>query len=292
MSRTLLDLSGKINPELVEIYKTVAQVADGLGIPFFVVGATARDMVLELGYGISPSRATHDIDLGVKVADWQQFNALKEGLIATGSFRSCESAQRIFHVTGWPMDIVPFGQISGPESSIAWPPRQEVEMNVMGFDEAHTHSMLVKLESNPDFLVRFASPAGWALLKIIAWAARTDGAQVKDALDLLLILKNYAEAGNSDRLYESEQELLIEEGHDLEYAGARLLGRDITGIAKQESRNKVLEILKQEISDDSRFALATNMIRNRVLAREEFEKNLTLIKKLCQGVEEASPANS
>ncbi len=69
-----MDLSGKVSKGVVEIYSTVSKVAEGLEIPFFVVGATARDMVLELGYGIEPSRATRDIDLGVKVSGCEQFN--------------------------------------------------------------------------------------------------------------------------------------------------------------------------------------------------------------------------
>jgi hypothetical protein len=66
MSSTLLDLSGKVDAGIVEIFKAVAQVVEYLETPFFVVGATARDIVLALGYGIKPSRATHDLDLGAK----------------------------------------------------------------------------------------------------------------------------------------------------------------------------------------------------------------------------------
>ena len=32
--------------------------------PFFVVGASARDIVLKFGFGIETIRATNDIDLG------------------------------------------------------------------------------------------------------------------------------------------------------------------------------------------------------------------------------------
>ena len=285
-----MDLSGKINEGIVEIYKVVADVAGVLNIPFFVIGATARDIVLEFGYGIEPSRATLDIDLGVKVADWQQFSELTEQLIATKKFRESQSAQRFFYEDNLSLDIVPFGQISGSEVSIAWPPKHEVEMNVLGFDEAYSHALLVRLGSNPNFEIYFASPAGWALLKIISWNDRTGGDRVKDALDLSLILRKYAEVGNEERLYETEAGLLEEEEYDLEYAGARLLGRDISGIAKQKSREKILEILGRETGEQERYQLVEDMVQNKAFANEGFDKNIRLIEKLKQGIVEVNLA--
>ncbi|MGD9161830.1 MAG: hypothetical protein PVG39_25695 [Desulfobacteraceae bacterium] len=70
MSRNLLDLSGKIDPLTIELFETIKNTADSGGINFFVVGASARDMILEYGYEIKTKRATMDIDLGVQVADW------------------------------------------------------------------------------------------------------------------------------------------------------------------------------------------------------------------------------
>ncbi len=69
MSKSLLDLSGKIDPPLVEIFEAIADVTASTHIRYFVVGATARDMVLSHGHGIDIKRATADIDLGVEVAE-------------------------------------------------------------------------------------------------------------------------------------------------------------------------------------------------------------------------------
>ena len=63
----LLDLSGKIDPLSVALFATLSEAADSLGIPFFVVGATARDMIFELGHGLPSRRATLDKDFGVRV---------------------------------------------------------------------------------------------------------------------------------------------------------------------------------------------------------------------------------
>ena len=80
MSNILFNLSGKIDRQTVEVLSIVTKVADSLSIPFFVVGASARDFILKHCYGIEPPRMTRDIDLGVEVASWEQFNQLKDCL--------------------------------------------------------------------------------------------------------------------------------------------------------------------------------------------------------------------
>ncbi len=86
MSANLLDLSEKIDGYLVDFFEIVANVANSANALFFVVGATARDMILIHGYGIEPKRGTEDIDFGIQVSDWDQFEKLKNGLIATEKF--------------------------------------------------------------------------------------------------------------------------------------------------------------------------------------------------------------
>jgi len=266
----------------------VSDVAAKLEIPFFVVGATARDMVLEFGYGITPSRATRDIDIGVQVASWEQFNNLKTALVGTKKFRNSGAAQRLFYENNLPIDLVPFGDISGEDAFVDWPPDHEVTMNVLGFDEACANALLVKLSSSPDLEVRVASPAGWALLKIISWGDRVGGERLKDALDLSLILRKYAEAGNQDRLFETESGLFKEEGFDIEMAGARLLGKDISRLANKAARERILEILEQQTGERERYKLVEDIMQHRAFAEDGFNKSLELLEKLQQGFAEAS----
>lgn len=55
MTRTLLDLSGKLQP-YEDVFREIIRVTSEQGITFFVVGALARDMIMELGYGIDVKR--------------------------------------------------------------------------------------------------------------------------------------------------------------------------------------------------------------------------------------------
>ena len=45
-------------------------------------------------YGLRPGRATRDIDLGIAVESWDQFQGLKERMIATGEFGGDSKAQQ------------------------------------------------------------------------------------------------------------------------------------------------------------------------------------------------------
>lgn len=282
-----MDLSGKIESGLLGVFRDVSTVAASLGISFFVIGATARDIVLDYGFGIQPSRATRDLDLGVQVADWEEFQALAKGLVASGEFMSSSATQRFFHQkSGFPVDIVPFGKIAASKDAILWPPENAVEMNILGFAEAYGHAWTVRLSN--DLEIPFASPAGWALLKIISWNDRDLSARVKDAQDLALILRKYVEAGNVDRLYGEEGDLFQEEGYEFEYAGARLLGRDLAKIAKRGTVGAVLEILERETGNRSQYRLVTEMSVNRTAEAELFEYHLKLLLKLKQGISEVS----
>lgn len=290
MSERLLDLSEKINEGIVEIYRTILAVSKTLDIPFFVVGATVRDIIFERGFGINPGRLTHDIDLGINVSGWDEFNALTNALIDTGKFSNSAAAQRLIYNNpdALPVDVLPFGPISEGDQLISWPPDKEIVMNVLGFEEAYSHSLLVRLSSNPVLEIKFASPAGWALLKIISWNDRSEPEAVKDAKDLSLLLRHYADVGNEDRLYNEEQTLFQDEEYDLELAGSRLLGKDIAVLSKQESLDKVLEILGRETGEQEKCKLAEDMVENRTFFPEEFEKYYRLIEKLKQGVEEVN----
>jgi predicted nucleotidyltransferase len=289
MTRPFLDLSGKIDKSSVLFlkgYQVVAKISESLDIPFFVIGATARDLVLELGYNIKLTRRTRDVDFAVQVSSWEQFDRLTAKLVEEGGFQDSKEVQR-FHFNGVPIDIIPFGKIGSGKTSIKWPPANAVVMDILGFDEAYDNALLVRLEANPVFELKVAAPSGWALLKVIAWKDREAGTRIKDAKDLALILRNYAEAGNFERLYEEPHvQMLEEEEFDTELAGARLLGRDIARIAKKKSLVKARQILAEGTSEALHFPLVIDMAESKIDQAAEFEKNLLLTGKLRKGLEE------
>src|SRR5215469_14016224 len=60
---------------------------------YFVCGAAARDILLLHVYGIETGIATLDVDFGVAVENWEQFEGIKAGLIKTARFCACKEGR-------------------------------------------------------------------------------------------------------------------------------------------------------------------------------------------------------
>ena len=84
-----------LSASLLELIRELDRVAQELGTPYFVIGATARDILMEHVYGIETTRATEDIDFAVAVSSWDAFDQLKAHLVATGRFMASALAHRL-----------------------------------------------------------------------------------------------------------------------------------------------------------------------------------------------------
>ena len=232
-------MTGSSNPPFIEPLKPVDPITRRIlrliddataktGSRHFVAGAAARDLMLVNAFGMRPGRATRDIDFGIAIENWDQFEMVKRALTESNEFQaSPTNTHRLFWkpdgmTEGVPVDIIPFDGVASAGKTVAWPPRGDVLMNVAGFEEAFDSSVQMRIEA--DLVVRVASIPGLAVLKLIAWKDRRHENN-KDATDLHRILVAYADAGNSDRIYDQELSLLESVGYDLELAGSELLGR-------------------------------------------------------------------
>src|SRR5207302_1009016 len=148
---------------------------------FFVVGAKARDLVLHYAYGIPQRRATNDIDFGLLMSSWEEFDRLKQALIATDKFVAHPHMQHRLLSEEYSaiVDLVPFGEIENPKGVVAWHPDFTTRMSTFGFREAWETSIRVRLAEGVEIAV--ASLAGLALLKLVAW---NDRHYQRDAQDL------------------------------------------------------------------------------------------------------------
>jgi predicted nucleotidyltransferase len=268
---------------------TLKKVADSLNIPFFVVGASARDLILKHCYGIEPPRKTGDIDLGVEVANWQQFKELTESLIATGQFFPTKETQR-FLCGVILIDIIPFGPLADENKKISWPPEHEIIMSMVGFKEAFEYSITVRLSSDPVLDIKLSTLPGLAIMKLISWKDKYPERK-RDAGDLLLIMNKYEEAGNSERLYGEELPLLQEEDFDARMAGIRLLGRDMAKISDPQTFRIIKSIVDGEIEDVSQYKLVSDMIRESGSLQARFGEILSRLEKLRQGIIEVGEKN-
>lgn len=275
-----------VDPTTVAALRPVDSLLRKLGVKYFVTGATARDILLFGVHGIEAGRETRDIDLAVAIADWAQFETIKSRLVAPGQFVPVPgSAQRLLFKThaqgkGYPLDIIPFGDIEHPPASIAWPPDQTEVLNVSGYRDALASAVDIQIER--ELVVPVVSLPGLTILKFYAWKDR-GRANPKDAFDLSIVMQKYADAGNNARLYGEEFTLLEAVDYNLAAASPRLLGKDVSKIATAKTRDDLLAILLDPNTADRFITNVSSAVRG---AEDSVTTAETIIGHFKTGLEE------
>ncbi len=283
MNKSLLDISAKVDRNTVDAIETINSVVNTLDLSFFVVGAIARDFLLEYVHNIAPYRATLDIDLGVRVSKWEHFERLKQGLIKTGRFKERRELNRLEYLENLYIDLIPFGPIADSTCKVSWPPKGDIVMNVLGFDEAFQNSVTVTLRSNPLVQIRVVTLAGLVVMKLVSWKDKYPE-RAKDSSDIALIIKTYTDAGNTERIFDKLSEFVDSDQFDYVSAGARLLGMDMSAIMSCEVREEVLEVLCNETGEEDQPKLLVDMISTGALSGADFMYMKNLLEELKSGI--------
>jgi predicted nucleotidyltransferase len=236
-----------IDPITVSVIREVKNAVNVLGLDTYLVGATARIILLEHVHGLHTGRATRDIDFAFAVESWDHFQALKTRLISTLKFEEVKGVmQRLqfkqefsFQVA---VDLIPFGGIESAAGKICWPPDMSIVMNVAGYQDGLASAVAVEIA--PELVISVASIPGIAILKLFAWVDRRYE-DPKDAIDLLTLLRQYHEAGNQARIYEDAIMALEAAGYDIELGGAWLLGSDAYAASSLETHSRLTALLNQ-----------------------------------------------
>ncbi len=278
MTKNSLDLSGKIELKTIELFEIVNSVSNNLGISYVVVGATARDLVLHHGFGTRIRRATSDVDFGMQISSWVEFAKLKSELINNG-FKETSSEQRLLDPNDTMVDIVPFGTLEDEKSNIQWPPKGDIEMNVLGFQEAHDNAIEVQIQKEPLITIPVVTSPGMALLKIIAWSERAKSIRAKDAGDFAYLLETYEQVADvSIRVHDDG--LMEQYGWEMSMACAHSLGFDSGVIANEATKQRVIQILNSSLRDDAPSKLVEEMCEQ---IEDEHEVKLSLVKAFYNG---------
>jgi predicted nucleotidyltransferase len=270
------------------VIREVKNAATDLGLDIFLVGATARIILLENVYGLHTGRATHDIDFAFAVENWDQFQAIKDRLTSTSGFEEVRGeAQRLICKPAsvdrrFVVDLIPFGGLESSRNTIAWPPDMSIMMNVAGYRDAHASAVPVEVESG--IVISIASIPGIAILKLFAWVDR-GREDPKDAIDLVTLFRQYNEAGNQDRVYEDAIAALEAVEYDIELAGAWLLGSDAFAMSSPETRGQ-LGALFAEPSLMGR--LVADMSRALRARDDALDYSWTLLEQFIKGFSEST----
>ncbi|WP_417558329.1 nucleotidyl transferase AbiEii/AbiGii toxin family protein [Mesoflavibacter zeaxanthinifaciens] len=257
--------------ELTEYFKEA-------GISFFVIGATARDIVMEL-HNESSGRLTHDLDIAITVSNWEQWKKVEEDIINLENFtKDPDQKQRFNYREKFQLDIVPFGDIMKQDSKIFWPPDESFAMSVLGFDAAEEASLKVNVDQEIE--IKVASLSGIFLLKIMAWKDRNHKSN-KDADDIGFILENYLTI-NDERAAINHYDDIYTEDFTTVKGGATLLGIDVSKILNEypQDLKTIKQILIETIEEKEQSILINQIIEtHRMLSYEEVLESIQNIVK-------------
>lgn len=258
MTDTSLDFSQRTDLRLLAALVKQVSIA-AAGTPFLLAGAMARDLLLTHAHGVRASRATEDVDLVFQVASWNEFEKLRRKLL-DGEFTEIHrrGMHKLHYRGGLDVDILPFGGVERPDRTIVLPPDNAFVMSMFGFTEALQPSVTVKL---PDEVsIQVVSLPALAILKLTAWNERHSIEPGKDAYDLNLVIRNFAEIAG-ERLYEVNP-YLVGSPSDYECAGAWLLGRDMAELLDRSGKERLAVLIAGEADESGQFRLAGEMIRD------------------------------
>ncbi len=242
------------NPLLVELLKKLTDSFNRMGREFYVIGATARDIIIRQLIGTIAGRKTKDLDIAIAIPDWSVFENVKECLIADGFKKSTHMHQR-FYYGEYELDVVPYG-VAKDDDNIYWPPEEEIAMSVKGFDEVLSEAITVNIDN--EFDIKIASLHGLFLLKFNAWLDRSIETS-KDAEDMSFILSNYFMANLDRNVY---PEVYDWEKFDEYIVGGYWLANDLLQLLNKEQISYYKDCIEKELEKDDESRLFNQIIEN------------------------------
>jgi len=259
--------AGKLGiPDLPSVLKAVAEACGKMEADFFLIGALARDVLLEHIYETEVPLTTGDVDIAVAVEGWQAYEDLRRALAEEHGFENGPEKQRLRSPEGTPLDLVPFGGVEEEGGKARFPPEGSPELTVLGFEAAWEAARMVRFgeglvgEGNGGKgpLLRVASLEGLALLKLLSWNERPRK-RARDAQDLCLLLQHFYDA-RLELITERHADLFDTDSFSKPKASARALGRELARLLRDRALEKLLvDTLRRETADIHQSRLARAM---------------------------------
>lgn len=154
------------HPLLKPVLEELIPVFEEAGIKFYIIGAVARDIILEL-YDEKSKRVTMDLDIAIAINDWSAFDVLATQIVSLPNFtKDTKQQQKFLYKSNFEIDIVPYGGIKNQNDKIYWPPDESFAMTVLGFEEVEDSLLKIQIDEEVNFEI--VSLEGVFLLKLFA----------------------------------------------------------------------------------------------------------------------------
>ena len=229
-----------------EVYLLLETVFRKFGIPYYLIGANARDVALYKA-GQKPTRATGDIDFAIMLPDISTYEALLQDL-ANKDFspQKKHEGYRMHHrKTNTLIDLLPYGGIAG--DNFVQLPGTGIELSVVGLAEVGEEIQNFK---HPEGFAIPVSPAhGVVILKLISWSERPE--RTKDLKDIKDLLQAAWDLYEEELFQEGSPYADIFDTEDFrqETAAARVMGRKMQSILNrdQDLKNLIIAEIDKEL---------------------------------------------
>lgn len=264
------------NPLLKELLTKLTDFFRKINTEFYIIGATARDLVLHNVYGFQPNRKTFDLDIAIAISNWEQFDTIVELLPKEADFSKDNSQQqRFLYNEFFKLDIVPFGGVANERGNIYWHPDGERRMSVIGFQQMAQFALTVQIDN--ELSVKVASLPGAFILKLAAWKDR-HLENNKDAYDMALLIENYYSI-HTERIANEHFDILEDEDFDEFIAGGKLMMRDVIQMLAEEPQ--ALEYLKNIITEELEKEEISPLINQFIeTSKLKYEQTLRLLQEM------------
>jgi predicted nucleotidyltransferase len=245
--------AGELQADIMQVVSNVFKI---LGKPYFVIGATARDILAHM-LKSEAKRKTADLDVTVAISSWEDFDQIKDTLGNHGFRKDSKVQQRLYFGSGeheFTLDVVPFGSIALPDNVYSWPREPDTMISVVGFDSALKHTYEIDMDGRFSFLIPTA-PALF-MLKLIAWNDRSKRLIYKDAIDMDFLIRSYY-LENSTREDMIPVYSMVQE-EDPYIWGAAMMATDMLQVASDGELMVLKSILDAELSAAEQSRLLLN----------------------------------
>lgn len=269
------------HPLLKPILEKLTNSFAGMDIQFYVIGATARDIIMTL-HGEKAKRATRDLDIAIAISNWSEYDKVEEGILKIEGFKKDLKQKQRFNYQGtYQLDIVPFGNIMKENDRIFWPPDESMAMSVLGFAEVKNSTKQVIIDEN--LTIKVASLDGIFILKLNAWVERHIEHN-RDADDMGFILNNYLTINEERAATEHYNDIYLMDDFNSKISGAKLLGMDMAKIIgdNHATKKKIIEIIKTEINKEEQSKLINQIIETN--KSFSYEETLSCLKNIITGL--------
>jgi len=270
-------------PEIKEMLYALQRGLEKFGIDFYLVGAVARNVWMTGINNIAPRRTTGDIDFAVLINDNGVYEALKTYLIITEGFQPYKGNE---YVLIWKenleLDLLPFSAIDDEDAKFIPNGLGLTSISLQGFTEIYNEGLpILDLEGKHQF--KFCTLPGIVLLKLIAGDDRPESRR-DDIKDISDILNHYFDM-NDIEIFENHHDLFEKEEASLKHIAARVMGREMSKIAKKNESlfSRIVGILNSNTLVRQNSNMAKIMVE---YYDNTIDENVQLLKQLRQGFTE------